>query len=481
MKGREVATDLATEKLELRSEAVSSASLSKPYRQLKKISVESTQLNIECAMLLGRLIHANHDLEELNLAYCNLGAKGAVIIINGLIASSANLRRLNLTCSYIGVLGARSLAGVITNPECKLEFLSVAGNHNLELGIKIISEAVRQNNSIRELDCTGLFSSDDENVNAIARMISGNKTVEKLKLTTDDCSEEQCATIVTALADNSAIRWLTLHKNTRYTFGSSIKALAAALMHNKTLETLHLDSWQEIGDEAIDLAEALKANNRLSKLNMANISVNDKSLAALLEGINSGGHLKYLSIKIQNNDKTAAQALAAFLSDPRCSLRQLHIYCDSFREADYIAIFTALRSNRSVVTFSWFRYTYEYASEAAELTLLQTLQAYNCTLQFVTDKSSSSRYSADIQQCLERNKTLTSYFLGLDEFKAITDEMKKARAKLSVAMQPYSLRFLCGVTYFQAPDSDKSNRLFKLVKENIDAHDRPEIKKGFLV
>jgi len=227
-----------------------------------------------------------------------------------------------------------------------------------------------------------------------------------------------------------------------------------------------------------NVARQVDSRKSRSRRNKSIIEVNDKSLAALLEAINTGGHLKCLSINIQNNDQTAAQALVAFLSDPGCSLRQLHIYCDSFRESDYIAIFNALRSNKSLITFSWFRYKHEYVGSAAELVLLQTLQGYNCALQNVTNGSDGSQYSKNIQECLERNKQLTSYWLGLDEFKAIMDGMKKARGKLSVATQPYSLRFLCGVTYFQTPNSDKANKAFK---ENIDNHDKPEIKRDFLV
>lgn len=84
---------------------------------LKKLSLNSCQLDLELLEVLRDSIKDNETLTDLNLYSNDINSEGAQLIANMLL-NKVNLKNLGLSNNFIGFGGAREIAQAIIDSMC---------------------------------------------------------------------------------------------------------------------------------------------------------------------------------------------------------------------------------------------------------------------------------------------------------------------------------------------------------------------------
>lgn len=137
----------------------------------------------------------------------------------------------------------------------------------------------------------------DEDAADIAKFITnvnGLRTWDELDLSHRRINSEGLKIILEALKDNQSIDRVNLS-------GMELKeqdalALAEMLKVNKTLLRIALE-WNQIGDEgAKALAEALKVNNSLRYINLKGNPIKEEGIIALVESLKINNNIRMLEL-----------------------------------------------------------------------------------------------------------------------------------------------------------------------------------------
>lgn len=200
-------------------------------------------------------------LTSLNLAYNNIGPKGAKAIAEALGSGKAVLTDLNLADNRLGAEGAKAIADALASGKAVLTSLNLAGSP-LSAGI------------------------GPEGSKAIAEALKVNAVLTDLNLAYSSFGAEGAKAIADALASGKAVlTTLDLHNNNLD--AEAGKALAAALKENAVLTSLNLSGNNLGKDGAIAIAEALKSGKAvLKKCDLTyNSSMGGNARAALQEAV----------------------------------------------------------------------------------------------------------------------------------------------------------------------------------------------------
>lgn len=254
------------------------ALLENPNLKLKKLDFGRQHLTSSSISLLAQFIRSSTTLESLNFEFCELGAANTVTIVEAISASSASLKKLDLTYNQIGIGGARALSTLLAKKPSNVEWLSICANHNMALGFVFILDEITDQTNLAHLDCSCICINEDRStiVEAIAKMISENASIKTLNLGANYIWDSEGALIFKALKDNSSIQNLSLRNSSGsgapMLGAETAKALGKVLSENSTLQSL--DLWaHEIfkGDNALPILEALNHNTTLTKIEAGNI------------------------------------------------------------------------------------------------------------------------------------------------------------------------------------------------------------------
>jgi Ran GTPase-activating protein (RanGAP) involved in mRNA processing and transport len=224
----------------------------------------------------------------------------------------------------------------------------------------LLSEGLMHNNSITMLDIgeSGLGS---EHGSILASALCVNKTIVDLKISYNLFGNDTCIEIINALQGNPSLRVLEIagvrmdasavvvlsrlldetnplskcqltslrmYDNGIGEIGA--RAIAQALVSNKTLQTLELgNSWSdngenEIGDLAVEhIALALQVNTCLTTIDLTGCAVRAKGGAALAVAISKNKTLKRLNLSENRNLGDGLRAIVGLGGADGCALEAL--------------------------------------------------------------------------------------------------------------------------------------------------------------
>jgi Ran GTPase-activating protein (RanGAP) involved in mRNA processing and transport len=183
----------------------------KPNTSLKKINVSKTEINDRvleplCSLLCNPAI----TLVDLDLSR-NLISDVGLATLGTALSNNKSIKFLNLAQNTFKDVGLKTFVQYLNNSDCGLVELSLMGNKINNEGIKILSEFVKVNKSLKMLD--------------LGRNMFGDIGFKSFAL---------------ELGAECILSYLDISKNRDLSDEGSLIILAQQLAHNKYLQTLDL-------------------------------------------------------------------------------------------------------------------------------------------------------------------------------------------------------------------------------------------------
>ncbi|XP_077100301.1 NACHT, LRR and PYD domains-containing protein 12-like [Siphateles boraxobius] len=272
--------------------ALTSALRSNPSH-LRQLDLTRNKLGDSVNLLSALLEDPHCKLEILKLIDCGVTDEGCAALASALRSNPSHLRQLNMSWNVLGNSGVKLLSGVLEDPHCRLEILTLSDCGVTDEGCSALASALRSNPShLRQLDLT--VNDLGNSVNLLSAVLEDPRChLEILKLNYCGVTDEGCAALASALRSNP--RQLNLSGNKLGVSGLTL--LCAGL------EDPHCN---------------------LEKLELYDCGVTDEGCAALASALRSNpSHLKQLNLTGNNLGDSGLTLLCAGLEDPQCKLEKL--------------------------------------------------------------------------------------------------------------------------------------------------------------
>lgn len=374
-------------------------------------------------------------------------AKASIVdfILDSLAKNSANtsLKKLQSTCTTNNVnklmifLKSNSSLENLSFPHEDLDpalaqkiFLALAENPNTKLKILDL-----------ESSKIGL-----EGALALAEILKTNITLEKLNLAHCKLGPIATTVIIQAINNNPAkLRKLNLTYNM---IGVEGGEAVANLLNNQIciLQSLSISANHNLDDGILPILNTLKTNNSLLKLDCSCLFPNNSLIIeAIVELISVNNSLKTLDLGSNDFSDMDGKLIVSALKT-NLSLEKLSLGNSGGGDAPQLGVETAkmlgeaLKYNRTLKILDLL--DHKIFKGENYLPILEALKYYNVSLVGI-EAGNIEGYKdniEDINLLLERNKKLASDELQPEELKKILDEIKKARVKKCLTIQPDSLR-----------------------------------------
>jgi Ran GTPase-activating protein (RanGAP) involved in mRNA processing and transport len=236
---------------------------------LEKLDVSGSSLSLAGTRDFAGMLAVNSTLKMLDLDGCGIVAKGSRALVKAM-EINASLEHLDMAGSIWSSKGIKALKQALeTNTTLKI--LSLEDCDITVDGLRGIAEALNTCSSIEEL-IMGSSTFGNAHAEALAKgLSSSSKSLKNLSLT--GCAFTGCKgfkAIADAIQTNTELEELDLRRNHKIG-GSAVgsEALAQLLSCNKSLKTLKLGGC-DIGEETVrELGRALGSNWALVDMDVA--------------------------------------------------------------------------------------------------------------------------------------------------------------------------------------------------------------------
>ena len=282
------------------------------------------RLDSRGAKPLAEVLRENQTLQFLNISGVGLNAEGVGYICDGL-EENESLSALNLSKNDVGPSLSDSLLGCLGS--CKLMELDIAGNRLGNKGLMTLANVFwASEKRICKLKKLNIADNNFEwpGLSRLFDSLNKNLYLETLILDNNSLSGKAVMCMVNFLWENESIRYLSMNNCRLET--DACDALSNGLDRNKTVETLHLANnyiknqgaqslamafsspssvikdfdFQSCGirDEGgIALADAMKVNTHIERVNLRDNSLYDDAALAIAEAAGVNKNLKKLLLE----------------------------------------------------------------------------------------------------------------------------------------------------------------------------------------
>ena len=296
------------------------------------------------AAALASAFQVNTSLRVLGLADTAIGDIGATAIANALQINTS-LNSIDLTDNQIGNNGTIALAGALESNQSLIS-LYLGDNNIADAGATVLITALQNNYSLTTLDyiqdplasnpisqanvtqISALLARNTAVIQAITRLKNNDNTLTILDLSNMQINDAGAILIGAVLKNNTSLLNLNFYGDPfgYVVYGHSIRSIGAQA-----------------------LAEALKINNTLTKLNLAYNPIGDTGAGAFALMLQSNNNLDYLGLEESGITAAGAQLLAAALPT-NMTLKTIVLANNSIGDLGVIAIANALNSNTSITS-----------------------------------------------------------------------------------------------------------------------------------
>ena len=258
------------------------SALSEGSAVLNKIVLDGNKIKDEGAIALGEALKSNKTLKELALSSCGIGAEGAKALASALSEGSAVLKNVDVSYNYIQGEGAQQLAA------------AALGSASLEVLSKVPIKEIREDKHTElQLSDRGLGPTE---CLVLADLLKGSAVLNKIVLSSNSIQDQGAIALGEALKSNKTLKELRLANCNIGAAGG--KAIGEALqMGIAVLTTLNLSSNQIGGywhgskvvytpEGPLAIAEGLRFNAVLKRIDLRNNSMGDEAKEALREAVN---------------------------------------------------------------------------------------------------------------------------------------------------------------------------------------------------
>ena len=342
---------------------------------LKELNMSHNAMVNNCAIMDVEV--DNTTLQKLDISYCDISDDGVVVICNFL----KNLQEINMSHNKIAKKGSIKIAEVIKfNTQLQLLNISYCGIP--DDGAIAISESYKSNKTLQELIIS--WNSDQVIVNTVHL---------SWKLSEKNIGNTGALIVSNLLSLNKTVKILQLSISHNNIFKEGVVAISDCL---NNLQDVNMSHNKISFKEAEKIAELIKDNTTLVKLNISFCGIPDDGVVVISESYKNNKILKELIIS-WNNDQVIVNT-----ADRECDLSGKNI-----GNIGALIVSNLLYLNKSIITVKMLNISSNNISDDGIARISDCLKNNNSLLGL---KMSHNRISVEgamkIEEALKNNKTL---------------------------------------------------------------------------
>ena len=271
---------------------------------LRSIDLGDINISREASCALALVIRSNMNLEKVWLHNNNL--QFSAIAIFQSLSTISTLKFLYVNNNSITEEASEALASVVIH-NTGLEVLYLSDN-NLGEGMLVVIKALQQITSLKSINFDNTNISKEAS-NELPLVIKSNKHFKKLWLNNNNL---KCSAIAILKSLSTISTLIVLNINNAQLTDEAGEVLASVVLHNKTLEELHLAD-NNLGKGMLFVTKAIQQITSLRSIVFGNTNILKEASSEIPLVVKSNIHLKELRL-YNNNLKCSAIAILQSLS-----------------------------------------------------------------------------------------------------------------------------------------------------------------------
>ena len=314
----------------------------KKLSKLRKLNLNDNNMSSGVSSHLAEVMANNNSLSDLLLSKNSLQSS-ALVIFEALVKTSS-LRKLNLNNNGLSGNVAQGLAYVLDNNPY-LEELHLS-NNALRSSVKIILKSLQNLSKLKVLNFNKISIKDAMSENlaiSLGKVIKRNVNLEELYLSDWNCWS-YTPKILESIKAISRLRKLNLNSN--YMPGGVSEILADAIVHNPSLEELHLSN-NNFQISAVLILQAAARLTKLKKLNLNNNRMSAEVVVQLAGVIHCNANLEELFLC--NNDLGSSIILILQELKRSKKIKALDLRCNNISEDAVEVLVEFIHHNNTLV------------------------------------------------------------------------------------------------------------------------------------
>ncbi|XP_044142930.1 NACHT, LRR and PYD domains-containing protein 12-like isoform X2 [Bufo gargarizans] len=259
-------------------------------------------------------------IEELLLVGNDLPDTSCIQLAS-VIRNNQSLKILDLSVNRLSGPHFSDLMAALSSPACRIETLLLGGNHLPDTSCIQLASVIRNNQSLKILDLSGIDLSGPHFSDLMAALSSPACRIETLRLGHNDLPDTSCIQLASVIRNNPSLKILDLSNNRLS--GPDFSDLMAALSSPAgRIETLRLGFIDLPDTSCIQLASVIRNNPSLKILDLIGNSLSGPHFSDLMEA----------------------------LSSPACRIETLRLGSNYLPDTSCIQLASVIRNNQSLKT-----------------------------------------------------------------------------------------------------------------------------------
>lgn len=305
---------------------------------LQYLDLSWNSLKDEAGVKLAEILRGNSVLKHLNLAGNGIGSKGIVALAHALPADLA-LQELNIVGNQAEDDSAVALAQVICRPSCRLKTLKYDQNNKMStIGIRRLESAFEyrenllkwlgpilqeiEHRKIVSLNLTDKAMGDDEVIAISHSLAKSAPRVRTLWLSGRNISHRGITVLAKETLATNAVKMERLYLEHTLLGDAGMTAVAQGLVDNTSLRVLSLVDCSITSQGAKVLAQAMRRNETLARVNLRGNKIGDKGLQEILIALTEKPRPSLKALNVTNNEISDR---GLFVQIPLAHLEELHL------------------------------------------------------------------------------------------------------------------------------------------------------------
>ena len=370
-------------------------------KRLQRLDISNNNICDDGAIAISNSLKYNISLQELNMSRNKITSEGTKNI-----TTAIKVKQLDLSISKINDEGANFLSDGLKNNISLLK-LNISHNNITDRGIKVIAEAIQINSTLKNINISKNHIST-EGLLYFMEAVKNNCTLQVVNMTHNNVTRSGFTSIKQCIENlqhpiQIIASWNEIREGGKLVTKISTSCtpdnieedvwsrdeydpdhLVMCLKEDNMVQKIDLNSCinKKFNNEgAIKIAEAIKVNKILQKLDISYNNISDNGAAAISDALKSNNSLQILDMSCNKITSEGAKLIAVAIKVNK-TLQKLDIRWNNISDDGIAAISDALKSNNSlqILNMSHNEITSEGAKLIAEAikvnTKLHSLKLY---------------------------------------------------------------------------------------------------------
>ncbi|XP_051865753.1 ribonuclease inhibitor-like isoform X4 [Pristis pectinata] len=331
-----------------------SEALKNPECKIHKLGLQRAGLTAVGVVDLISALSTNRSVTELDLDDNDLGDSGVKLVSEALRNPECKIHKLGLWCVGLTAAGVVDLASTLSTNRSLTE-LDLGGNKLGDSGVKVVSEALRNPEcKIQKLGlrCVGLTAAGVVDLTSalvdLTSALSTNRPLTELNLGGNKLGDLGVKLVSEALRNPEC----KIHKLDLWCVGltaAGVVDLASALSTNRSLTELDLGG-NKLGDSGVKLvSEALRNPEcKIQKLGLQRVGLTAAGVVDLASALRTNRSLTELDLIDNDLGDSGVKLVSEALRNPECKIHKLDLGWTGLTDSGTNNLVSVLSTNRSL-------------------------------------------------------------------------------------------------------------------------------------